>query len=266
MSSSIGPYALSQKWVEIDEEVCTVRIYNVNTEKIILSEFNPDAAEHELVEISGVPGRHFPVRLSFLKPAGSISGQLFPTGNKNDLVTLDEGTRFQATLIDVTVPCIIISAEEAGIRGDEDYSTLMARRTYVKMMTELRVKASITMKLCLDKNEARLLRTNVPNIIVISPVQNGLTGVAARYVSCDKPHRAAPVTASMALAAACCTEGTIAIFSAKKADEEFIYHSSGTISVKVEVAKDGEILSTSVVRTMRFIMRGEIIANIPIEH
>jgi len=110
ISSSIGPYAVSEKWVETTHEICRVRIYNINTGKIIISEFNPDAAEHELVEISGVPGRHFPVRLSFLDPAGSMSGRLFPTSHKKDQLKLDDGTWIQATLIDATVPCVIISA------------------------------------------------------------------------------------------------------------------------------------------------------------
>lgn len=265
ISSSIGPYALSQKWIEIAKGMCSVRIYNVNTGKIIISEFNPDAGEHELVEISGVPGRHFPIRLSFLDPAGSMSGGLFPTGNKKDLVRLDDGTLFQATLIDATVPCVIIRAEDAGIRGDEDYSTLAADRIYVKMMSELRVKASLMMQLCQDEHEAHHIRTNVPDIVVISPARKGLEGITARYVSCDRPHRAAPVTSSMALAAACCIKGTIAsdIFLSEKPDEILIHHPSGTISVKAEVAANGAILYTSVIRTMRFIMRGEVMADLP---
>lgn len=194
-----------------------------------------------------------------------MSGELFPTGNKKDVVTLDDGTRFQATLIDATVPCVVIKAEDAGIRGDEDYSTLAADRTYVKMMAELRVQASLMMKLCQDEDEARHLRTNVPDIAVISPARKGLTGITARYVSCDRPHRAAPVTSSMALAAACCIKGTIAsdIFPSEKLDEIVIHHPCGTISVQAEVAANGAILHTSVIRTMRFIMRGEVMADLP---
>lgn len=194
-----------------------------------------------------------------------MSGRLFPTGNKNDQVTLDDGTEFLATLIDATVPCVIISAKEAGIRGDEDYSTLVAHRKYVKTRAELRVKASLMMKLCQDDNEARHLRTNVPDIIVISPTRNGLKGIAARYVSCDRPHRAAPVTSSMALAAACCIEGTIAsdIFPLEKPEKVLIHHPSGTLSVEAKVDVNGDVLCTSVIRTMRFIMRGEVIAALP---
>ena len=168
------------------------------------------------------------------------------------------------TLIDATVPCIIISAEEAGIRGNENYSTLVANRTYVKMMAELRIKASLMMKLCQDEDEARLIRTNVPDIIVISPALNGLEDITARYVSCDRPHRAAPVTSSMALAAACCIEGTIAsdIFPLEKPEKVIIHHPSGTISVEAKVAMNGDIMRTSVIRTMRFIMRGEVMADV----
>jgi len=132
----------------------------------------------------------------------------------------------------------------------------------VKTRAELRVKASLMMKLCQDDNEARHLRTNVPDIIVISPARNGLEGITARYVSCDRPHRAAPVTSSIALAAACCIEGTIAsgIFALEKPEKVLIHHPSGTLSVKAKVDVNGGALCTSVIRTMRFIMRGEAIA------
>lgn len=86
----------------------------------------------------------------------------------------------------------------------------MANRTFVKKMAALRVKASLMMKLCHNEDEACRVRTNVPDIIIISPARNGMEGITARYVSCDRPHRAAPVTSSMALAVACCIEGTIA--------------------------------------------------------
>jgi len=77
ISSAIGPFACEQGWIDICSGVRTVNIYNVNTDKIIVSEFDLEAEEHELVAISGVPGKHFPVRLSFLDPAGSMSRGLF---------------------------------------------------------------------------------------------------------------------------------------------------------------------------------------------
>ncbi|KAA3668239.1 PrpF domain-containing protein [Pectobacterium carotovorum] len=128
ISSAIGPFACEQGWVGIRSGVRTVNIYNVNTDKIIVSEFNPEAEEHELVAVSGVPGKHFPVRLSFLEPAGSMSHGLFPTGNKSEASAFDDGRQIQATLLDVTVPCVIISAKDAGIQGNEDYRTLLGDR------------------------------------------------------------------------------------------------------------------------------------------
>ncbi|WP_027712433.1 PrpF domain-containing protein [Dickeya chrysanthemi] len=265
ISSAVGPYAVSQGWAGAESGTREVRIYNVNTGKIIVSEFNPEAEQHEFVTISGVPGKHFPVRLSFLDPASSMSRGLFPTGNRNDFITLDGGRQFQATLLDVTVPCVIIRAEEAGIQGDEDYRTLVTDKTYTETMTELRIKASVMMKFCQDENEARIVRPNIPDVIVISPAPNGLTGITARYVSCDRPHRAAPVTSSMALAAACCIEGTIAsnICSFERIGEVLIHHPSGIMTVEADVTATADILQTSVIRTTRIIMRGEVMAYLP---
>jgi 2-methylaconitate cis-trans-isomerase PrpF len=87
---------------------------------------------------------------------------------------------------------------------------LVAHRTYMKMMAELRVKASQMMKLCQDEDEARLVRTSVPDLRVMSPDRNALEGIPNRYVSFDRPHRATHVMSQMALAVACRIEGTIA--------------------------------------------------------
>ncbi|TLU70229.1 PrpF family protein [Enterobacter sp. MF024] len=261
ISSAIGPFACEQGWIDICNGVRTVNIYNVNTNKIIVSEFNPEAEEHELVAISGVPGKHFPVRLSFLEPAGSMSRGLFPTGNKSDAIAFDDGREIQATLLDVTVPCVIISAKDAGIQGNEDYRTLLGDRHYTDRMAELRIKASLLMKLCHTENDARFIKTNVPDVIVIAPPEDGLSGVRARYVSCDRPHRAAPVTSSMALAAAVCIEGTVAseIGTLERKGEVLIHHPSGTLAVHAEINSVGDVLRTSVIRTMRTIMRGELL-------
>ncbi|MEM0567948.1 PrpF domain-containing protein [Salmonella enterica] len=98
-------------------------------------------------------------------------------------------------------------------------------------------------------------------MIVIAPPEDGLNGVIARYVSCDRPHRAAPVTSSMALAAAVCIDGTVAseIGTLERKGDVLIHHPSGTLAVQAEVNPDGDVLRTSVIRTMRTIMRGELL-------
>lgn len=268
ISSSIGPYACEQGWINTSDGVQTVKIYNVNTDKIIISEFNLNAKEHELVAICGVPGKHFPVRLSFLEPAGSMSDGLFPTGNKSEVIRLADGTSMLATMLDVTVPCVIIRAEDAGIKGDEDYPGLLANKAYIDRMVELRIKAALMMQLCQNEHEARFVKTNLPDVIVVAPPQGGLTGITARYLSCDRPHRTAPVTASMALAAAACIEGTVAadLCTFENKGVTSIHHPLGTIHIYAEISPTEEVLYTSVIRTMRTIMRGELIESRPPEH
>lgn len=124
------------------------------------------------------------------------------------------------------------------------------------------------MKLCHTENEARLVKTNVPDVIVIAPAEDGFYGVTARYVSCDRPHRAALVTSSMALAAAVCIEGTVAseIGTPGGKGDVLIHHPSGTLAVQAEVNSAGDVLYTSVIRTMRTIMRGELLFPMSAKH
>lgn len=135
-------------------------------------------------------------------------------------------------------------------------------------MIELRIKAALLMKLCHSENEARVVKTNVPDVIVIAPPEDDQNGVTARYVSCDRPHRAAPVTSSMALAAAVFIEGTVAseIGTFEERGNLLIHHPSGTLSVQAEINPAGGVLCTSVIRTMRTIMRGELLLPMAVKH
>lgn len=84
MLAGISPFAIEAGLIPADPEVTRLRIYNVNTNKIIEATvctpdrqvtYSGDSA------ISGVPGTASPILLTFLDAAGSKTGSLLPTGN-----------------------------------------------------------------------------------------------------------------------------------------------------------------------------------------
>lgn len=262
ISSVVGPFAVDEGWVSAAADgAARVRIYNENSRKLIEATFNLDTPEHEYIEISGVSGRAAPILLRFEQPEGSMAASAFPTGNHAESLLLADGDSVNATLIDINVPCVIVSAAELGMTGDEATAALLANTPFLQKVVEIRVAAALKMNLCATEHEAREVVKNVPDVIVVAKPGDSRSTITARYISCDRPHRSAPVTSSMALAAATKIPGTIAAqLSADQAEDKVtIRHPAGWVEVLVDIDANGTVQATSIHRTARRIMQGEVL-------
>ncbi|WP_372387348.1 PrpF domain-containing protein [Xanthomonas axonopodis] len=262
ISSVVGPFAVEEAWVETDDTGdAAVRIFNENTGKIIVSRFNVHDEPQARVAIAGVAGCAAPILLRFEDPEGSAGKGGFPSGARAQALTLSDGNVVQATLIDVNVPCAIVLAKDVGIVGDETYAALTENTAFVTLMKEVRVAGALAMRLCHTETEARTTLLNVPDVVVVSAPRNPGGHLTARFISCDRPHRAAPVTSSMALAAAFCIPGTIpaSLLGSPVPGLVIIEHPSGTVEVAVELGGGDRVVATSTVRTARRIMQGQVL-------
>lgn len=263
ISSAVGPFARDEGWVIPEANGnAVVRIFNENTDKVIRSAFNDQLPVEEHIEISGVAGRHTPIKLTFEDPEGSMGPSAFPSNAKTETLELPTlGRSVDVTLIDVTLPCAMVRAADIGKTGHESYAELVADAEFIALMTEIRVASAVRMGICATARDAREVYLNVPDVVVVATPRDDVPGVVARFVSCDRPHRAAPVTSSMALAAAARIPGTIpaGVVTPSAKDTVTILHPSGTIDVDVQTREDGSIASTSILRTARRIMQGEVV-------
>jgi 2-methylaconitate cis-trans-isomerase PrpF len=261
ISSAVGPFAVDEGWVAPGATGATVRIFNENTQKIIVSRFDPAAPPAAQIEIAGVAGRSAPISLRFEDPEGSMGRGGFPGGARCEFLQAGRHGTFKVTLIDVTLPSVIVDARDVGLSGDESYAALAANTDFLLLMTEIRVAAAIRMGLCANEHDAQNVLLNVPDVIAVSAPPKGQAGIAARFVSCDRAHRAAPVTSSMALAAACRLSGTVASELAVPSHTATvtIHHPSGTMDVDVELDAQDRVVATSILRTARRIMQGEVL-------
>ncbi|WP_170948409.1 PrpF domain-containing protein [Bordetella genomosp. 5] len=262
ISSVVGPFAVDEGWVKPDAHGdAVVRIYNENTGKIIVSQFSLRDEPEARIAIAGVSGRAAPIMLRFEDPEGSAGRGGFPSGARAQKLELCNGGSVQATLIDVNVPCALVLAEDVGIVGDETYAALSENKDFVALMTEIRVAGALAMGLCGTAQEARTTLLNVPDVVVVSAPRTARGHLTARFVSCDRPHRAAPVTSSMALAAASRIPGTVAarLLLTPPRGSITIEHPSGTVEVAVELGDGDRVVATSTVRTARRIMQGEVL-------
>lgn len=95
MSTAVGPFAVDSGMLDnvpssgVHESI-TVRIHNTNTGKLIHASFpvvDGEAAASGEFAMDGVAGTAARVRLDFVEPGGSRTGNLLPTGNVIDEVS-----------------------------------------------------------------------------------------------------------------------------------------------------------------------------------
>lgn len=268
ISSAVGPYAIQQGLVPAKEPITTVRIFNTNTQKVIIAEVE---VENEQVKtdgscsIPGVPGTGSPIYLSFTRAEGAVTGKLFPTGNPIDIIETPSGS-IPISIIDVANPLVFVRAQDIGLTGTElphEYS-----QEKLKEMEEIR---SMAAEMCQfsQKEEAAKKSPAVPKMTVIAPPMDytDLTGVERkasdmdliiRMMSMQKPHQALAITGAICTTAGAFLKDTI-LSNIVTVTEEVVRlaHPAGIMQTKVDILA-GHIAAIKVVRTARTILEGYV--------
>lgn len=279
ISAAIGPFAVDEGLVAADGDMATVRIFNTNTRKIIVSRFpvvNGRAAVAGDDRLDGVPGTGARIELNFLEPGGAATGRLLPSGRPVDTLTLADGRQVPASLVDAANPVVFVAAESLGLTLTETPDDLAADPAFMRMAEDIRASAALAMGLVTTLAEARTTVTNLPLVgIVAAPVDSTLldgrslaaaeVDISTRMVSAGQPHKAVPLTASMCLAVAANIPGSVVADAVRRragADGAMrIGHPSGVMSVASEVAEDDGTVTarqTTVFRTARRLMAGRV--------
>lgn len=254
MLAGVGPFAIESGLVKASEGVTCLRIYNVNTRKIIEArvltpggrvQYNGDAA------IDGVPGTAAPIHLAFLDAAGSKTGKLLPTGKAVDVI---DGIR--VSCVDAAMPVMIAHAGDFDVRGDGTPADYASDKAFLKKLEAVRIKAGLLMGLGDVREKV------IPKPVLVSPASRGGT-LCVRYFMPHECHSALSVTGGIAIASAVVTPGTIAAEVAggiaAPADIR-LEHPSGHLDIRCE-HRDGLPVAL-VVRTARRIMEGTLIIDI----
>jgi 2-methylaconitate cis-trans-isomerase PrpF len=168
-------------------------------------------------EIPGVKGSGSEVKVAFVDPAGSMTGALFPTGNRCDTIHVKEtdGICFsvRATLIDAANPFVLV--EETSLphylkTGSKDSAG------YLKHMESIRRVGAVMMGLASSTDAAAKVRGTPKLAIVSTPVSaetqsnQDLPNVHVQAFSMGKPHPSLQLTGAACLASAVCIDGTVA--------------------------------------------------------
>ncbi len=238
ISSAVGPFAIESGLLELRDGEHQLRIYNTNTQKIILSRFKivegkPDYQGE--ISISGVSGKGVDVELSFLKPAGATTGTMYPGGHKVYAFTLNDFEKTVTELVidersarnlrqrfihsesvevwslDVANACFFIEAKDLGLVGSELPDELNRDKEFLLYIDIIRSWVSVKMGISKTCQEAQKISTVPYGVIYAQPSQYTTTDgekvwpdsfdLLCRAVAGKKIHQTLPLTVSLCAAA-----------------------------------------------------------------
>ncbi len=273
LSSVVGPYAVDEGLVKVEDGEATVRFHQTNTKKIIHARFrveNGKAVVAGDMEIPGVAGTAAPVRLDFVNPGGATTGKLLPTGHVLDTIMIQGHGEFVASMVDASHPTVFVRASDFGLTGTESPEAIEADDRLMALLDMVRRRAGVIMGLG-DTPEAVELMS--PRIAMVAAPQaftaidktafSDAHDIATRMISMEKPHRAVPLASALCLAVACRIEGTLPNLLARKSEPGApirVGNPSGVLSFGADVRHDGGWIahSAGVYRTARCLMKGAV--------
>lgn len=254
MLAGVAPFAIEQGLIQAQEGTTTVRIHNVNTGATIESTVctpNRQVTYEGDARIDGVVGTAAPILLNFLDAWGAVTGKVFPTGNRIDVV---DG--LDITCIDAAMPLMIMRAKDMGVSGRESPAELDANRPLLERIEKLRIEMG-----------RRIGLGDVSNSVVPKPVlvSEGDTSesIVSRYFTPHKCHISHAVTGAIGVITAFAMPGTVASGTTRAAGRHLlsVVHPQGKIDLDVELADEGgtlHVVRAALVRTARKIMQGEL--------
>lgn len=262
ISSAVGPFAIQEGLVPVTEPITTVRIWNTNTQKLIIAEVavkDGDVLTTGSTAIPGVPGYGSEITLTFCHAEGSVTGELLPTGNVTDVLKTSFGS-VRCSIVDAANPLVFVEAADLGLQ--ETLLPAAFTEADLQRCEELRAAAA---ELCgiATKGNATKLSPAVPKLTLIGEAQAFTDmnenmystedmDIHVRMLSMQRPHEALAITGAICTTAACAIPGTLPHKLARKtAGNLRIAHPSGITETAYS-----SLSEIKVIRTARRILEG----------
>ena len=253
--AGVGPFAIERGLVEAQDGTTDVRIFMENTDQLAIATVStPGGTVNYAGEarIDGVPGTSAAQPIIFEDTAGSTCGALLPTGNESDMV---DGV--EVTMIDNGMPCVVMSAEDMGITGDETPEELEVNDALRAKLEAIRLKCGPMMNL------SDVTEKSVPKMTMVSPAKNGGC-ISTRTFIPHRCHKAIGVLGAVSVGTACMLKSgpaaRIAVIPDGNPKTLSVEHPTGEFSVVATLDDSGDLISAGVLRTARKLMDGVVFA------
>jgi methylitaconate Delta-isomerase len=279
ISAGVGPFAVDQGLVKVEEPYTTVRVNNTNTGKILVERVEVENGKAKVTgdySIAGVPGTGSEITIDFSDTAGSSTGKLLPTGNAIDKIDVTGYGEIEVSLVDAANPVVFLRAKDLNLTGIETPSQIDENKKLLATLEEIRGKGAVLMGLVSDWKDAVKEIPAFPMIAFISPAQDysdftkgkkineNDTDFVSRLMFMQVVHKTYAGTATICTGAAARIEGTIVneAMNAKNRGKDSVLrigHPAGVITVDALASKVGDawkLNKAAISRTARKIMEG----------
>jgi 2-methylaconitate cis-trans-isomerase PrpF len=253
ISSGVGPFAVDEGLVEALEPVTRIRIFNTNTQALIVAEVPVRDGRARVtgdLAIPGVPGTGAEIVMNWVATIGAKTGRLLPTGRAVDEITLETGATVQATLCDAGNACVWVLASELGRTGSELAEEINEDAGLIGIVREIRGKAAVQMGLATDWSRVDEQSPGLPMVGLVAPpegyrtlsggsgaeVEEKQMDLRVRLLFMNRLHESIAGSGSICLAAASRIPGSVveAVTAGRRPGELLIGHPSGITPAKVE--------------------------------
>lgn len=251
ISSGVGPFAIERGLIEAKNGMTSVRIFNTNTEKVIIADvvttdgkvrYDGDFA------IAGVPGTASPIKLKFVEPSGTLGNGLLPTGNVVDILDVPNFGKVEVSIIDAANPLVFVKAKDLGLSGLELPDELNASQEKLDLLETVRGMAAVKLGLIQDYTRSAWDTPGIPKMTFVAEPETYVTGdgteipkdridLLSRMMSMQKTHPSYAMTGAMCTAAAAVVPGSVVNQVLRKnADTQYIRigHPGGVLECGVD--------------------------------
>ena len=277
ISSAVGPYAIEMGLVNGEDPETVVRIYNTNTKKIIHAHVKTPGGKVNYFgdfPISGVPGTSSKIKLSFMNPAGAVTGKLLPTGNPLDRLDINGVGNLEFSIVDVTNPLVFVRADDVGLSGTELPEEIDSRPGMLELLERIRGNAAYLLGFVDDPESASFKSPAVPKMTIVSKPRDYITvtgdrisagnfDLTGRMMSMQKTHKTYAMTGALCTAAAAVINGTVVNNAVREGFSPVnlrIGHPGGIVPAGVEFSGTSNVVAEIEwaigYRTARMLMHG----------
>ena len=165
-------------------------------------------------QLAGVAGTASPIKLAFIKPHGSMTGSMFPSGLKQQSLSVDSQTygtfSVRASLVDAANPFVLVNA--SSLPCPRGFLHLKVNDdNFISAVEEIRRAGAVQFGLATDTSAAGLIR-GTPKIAFLSETaqDDNQADIEVISFSMGKAHPSLQLTGAVCIAAAMATPGTVA--------------------------------------------------------
>lgn len=279
ISSAVGPYAIDEGMVKVQEPFTTVRIHNTNTNKVLIAKVEVRegcAAVAGDFVLDSVPGTGAKIELDYRLTYGSVTGKLLPTGHVVDELEVEGIGTVPVSIVDIANSVCFVNASSLGLTGKEARPQILADPDLLQRIEKIRSAAAVAMGLVKPGECATEKSPIQPMLSFVSPAadyQDYASGAVihkdevdflARIMFNQMPVETYTGTGTICTSVAAMIEGTLVnqVCSPRAKQEKNVRfgHARGinTIDVEVSQEEDGSFHVEKAVfnRTARRILDG----------